>query len=188
MRKKKDKNDSMNSHQDFMRLLFIDYRKLVLKKLHQRLTDIPTIEDLSQDVFIRLINNVEVLLTLEKPALVNYICQTTDSIVIDWIRSNTQSLKILPLDEARDYTETETAGVELTIIDRVDAEIILVLLEQLEEIDQRLMIGYYFMEYKVKELSEMYQCSESYINTRMSRARKRLLRLYKMRGDESNEQ
>jgi len=186
MRKKRQPNDVTDFHQEFIQLLFIDYRKLVLKKLHQRLNDISTIEDLSQDVFIRLIKNVEVLMTLEKPALVNYICQTTDSIVIDWARSNKAPNRVLSLDEMADCIDTEPACFETSVIERLDAERVLVLMEQLAEIDQQLLVGYYFMEYSVKELAELHHCSESKVMTRMFRARKRLLHLYNMRGDESD--
>ena len=188
MRRKKDSTESINANQKFIHLLFVDYRKLVFSRLNNRLTDPLTIEDLSQEVYIRLICNVDSLLKLEKPALVSYICQTTESIIIDWMRKNVTTYEFLSLEELDDCPEPLNSSVELIVLDRIDAEVVRVLMEQLDEIDQNLLVGYYFMHYTAKELSEIYQCSESNINTRMSRARKRLLHLYKMRGDESNEQ
>lgn len=188
MRKKKDNNESINANQEFIHLLFVDYRRLVFSRLRNRLTDPHTIEDLSQEVYIRLICNANALLKLEKPALVSYICQTTESIVIDWIRKNVTTYEFLSLEELDDCPEPLNASVELVVLDRIDAEVVRVLMEQLDELDQNLLVGYYFMHYTVKELAEIYQCSENNVNTRMSRARKRLLHLYKMEGDESNEQ
>lgn len=188
MRKKKDNDEIINSNQEFMHLLFIDYRKLVLRRLHDCLSDPHTIEDLSQDVFTRLISNIGVLHKLEKPALVNYICQTTESVIIDWLRKNYTTDKFISLEELDDYPEPLAPSVELVVLDRIDAEMLRTLMEQLEVIDQKLLIGFYFMHHTVKELAEIYHCSPNNVMTRMSRARKRLLHLYKMRGNESDEQ
>ena len=88
-----------------------------------------------------------------------------------------------------DYEEhlIDFTNIELVLAQNEKEEIISNELDVLKQEDREIFIEYYYAEKSIKEISKIYNMSESKVKSKLFRVRKRLNKILNKRGYGSNE-
>lgn len=173
-----DRTFILELYQEFYRLMFSTAGKYSL--------DYDSCEEVVQESLLKLINKVSLLKELPRTVLASYIVSTTKNTAINYIknknrqRAQTSSFEdeivssleapIPSLDELMQLIESQ---------DRLEA-----VLEQISEEDRILLEGKYILDYSDEVLAGMLNCKPNSIRMKLTRARRRALKLLVKEGDE----
>ncbi|MCI9063674.1 MAG: sigma-70 family RNA polymerase sigma factor, partial [Clostridia bacterium] len=142
---------------------------------------IEKVEEITLDVFLTLWKNTSKL--------------DTNSIMSAYIAGITKNLiklkyrKIKFLDNIDDYEDkiVDLSNIEMVLSNNEKYMIIMEELRNLKSEDKEVFISYYNNEIKIKDLSKIYNMSESKIKSKLYRVRKKLNKKLKERGYGINE-
>ncbi len=121
-------------------------------------------EDLTQEVFIKVIRSIDKFDLKGKAKFSTYIITLSRNCYIDYYRKNKKSIKDIPMDE---NLTLQCNSVEEVVIDEIYTKGVIQGLEELPE-EQRLVIKLKYLEgLTLKEISERLELEEKTIKSRI---------------------
>ena len=153
------------------------YQKSVHAFVWRKIGDFHHAEEITQDIFLQVHKKLP---TLKDPhQFAGWLYVIANRLCIDWMRKKkltVQSIEDTPKAEIEKsaYTRYLSEQQQIETSER-RREIVTKLLAKLPESERTVVTLYYLGEMKVKEISKFLGVSVSTINTRLHRARKRLL-------------
>ena len=153
------------------------YQKSVHALVWRKIGDFHHAEEITQDIFLQVHKKLP---TLKDPhQFAGWLYVIANRLCIDWMRKKkltVQSIEDTPTAEIEKsaYTRYLSEQRQIETSER-RREIVTKLLARLPESERAVVTLYYLGEMKVKEISKFLGVSVSTINTRLHRARKRLL-------------
>lgn len=168
------------SDREFISGLYIQYYPIMKKKAYEITCDINVIDDIIHDAFIKLLDKIPILRSLNCYKQTSYIVTTIKNTAIDHVRKRNINADKQFLGEENDMTETieDTAmTAEEAYIVREDSENLGELMCKLSKRDRDLLYNKYIFELSNKEISELMDIPINNIRQYLVRARKRALRL-----------
>lgn len=170
---------------EFIRDLYENYYPIMKKKAYEMTNDYSVVGDLINDAFIKLINKVEVLRSLECGSRTSYIVYTVRNVCIDYIRKQARQSEHMFLGISDDLTDSISdakAAVEEICSTKEDYEELGKALYQLSERDKNLLYYKYNLELKDKEIADIMDISENNIRQYLTRARRRAYKILTDKG------
>jgi RNA polymerase sigma-70 factor (ECF subfamily) len=140
---------------------------------------------LLQDVLVKLIGKVSVLMTLERCKLVSYIVCTVRNTAINRLHHRTivnHHIDGQELTEDIFPADYEERSVENTVLFSLQMEEFGRILALLPDSDERLLRGKYMLSLSDSELAEMLHCKPSSIRMMLTRARRKAYALLEKEG------
>ena len=153
-------------YQEFCRLMFFTAQKYLSAPLQQ--------EEVVQESLSKLIEKVDTLRTLQPAVLASYIVATVRNTAISLLRAQARQGQVVNL---------ETLDEEPTSQESMDEA--LILQEELAPLRaiRLLLEGKYLLEYSSAELGERLGCQSASVRMKLTRARRRALKLMKKGGN-----
>lgn len=164
------------------------YKKLIYHLVMQYETKSSDIDDLLQDVVLRLMNYIPTLMKIgDSPSrAANYIALTVKSVYVDRFRAKrSENCVVLPvgiLEEIYEDSPSRSASRDL-IAAQWDVEL---LRKKLPKRDWDILLGKYIMGYSDKELAVQCGCSQDSIRMALTRARRNARKLLDDEGGDEN--
>lgn len=171
-------NVRTSDDKDFMLALYNEYQRLMYHTARKYCGDVYDCEEVVQEVVLKLINKISLLRTLEEKALAGYVSVAVRNTAITWLRKKSREHKFFVNwpEEANDLPDTEL-GIEETLILKEKTASMLEIWDLLSEEDRFLLEGRYILQYSDNELAEMIGCKASSLRMKLSRVRRKALKL-----------
>jgi RNA polymerase sigma-70 factor (ECF subfamily) len=163
---------------DFIIHIYNEYGRLMYYIAHQMLPDRQQCEDVIQESLTNLIAKVDILKTLTKPKLTNYIVVTVRHTAINAsCRQNREKRYTEPLSEtSEDFLPTSPSSIDI-LLRNERIEDLRKAMKVLRPDEQRLLEGKYFLGYDDNRLSEICECSPGSVRMKLTRARRKILNI-----------
>lgn len=139
------------------------------------------IEEVLLDVFLTLWKNQEKL-DINK-SMSAYISGITKNLIKYKYRQCKENQNIEEYEEKL----IDSLNIEIMILQNERQNVIAEELEKIKQEDKEIFIEYYYDDKSIKEISKIFNMSESKIKSKLFRVRKRLNKVLKKRGYSSNE-
>ena len=157
------------------------YKKRILGTIYRLIGHGDDIEDIGQDVFVRLYFSLDQLRTAE--VFEPWLYRLTVNAAYDYLRKKRRnpSVRMADLSEEQITAADATASGKQLSEDRQKGDIVeltSILLDQVSEEDRILLTLKEVEGLSLKELEKIYQVNENALKVRLFRARKRVLRAY----------
>lgn len=170
----------------FINNLYIKFYPILRNQVIKITNNHSVVDDLIQDVFIRLIRHVDTLLLLDKAALATYIYATITSVSLDFIRKSSKYREI-PYDEfmSEKYMTVQPyiLSVEESYIIKEKSEELSDAISKLPRRDQILLEGKYFLEFSQREIAVYTDIPYANVASCLSRAKRKLLKIIRKERD-----
>ena len=154
--------------------LYDDYYRLVRKIISKIVQKSEDLDDLVQDAFIRLIEKIPLLRTLDHCRKTAYIAYTSKSIAINYIKHrdvvNSHAFYGME-DDVSETISNEQDDLEDQIIHQLDVENLCNSLLRLPESQKDILVFKYFLEMKDPEIAEVLGISPKSVPQYVKRAR-----------------
>lgn len=139
------------------------------------------VEEIIIDVYLTLWNNRE-RLDINK-SMSAYIAGITKNLMLKKCRNKKQ------IENIEDYSEqlSSIQNIELDYLESQQNQLIMNELEKMKKEDKDIFISYYYEQRKIKEIAIIFALSESKIKSKLFRIRKKLNKILKEGGYDSNE-
>lgn len=181
-------NARTSDDKEFMLALYNEYQRLMYYTARKYCSDINDCEEVVQEVVLKLINKIPLLRTLEEKALAGYVSVAVRNTAITWLRKQAREHKMFVNwpEEASEIPDTDL-GIEESLILKEKKASMLEIWDLMSEEDRFLLEGRYILQYSDNELAEMIGCKASSLRMKMSRVRRKALKLMteRDRGDGS---
>ena len=105
----------------FISDIFVAYERFVYHELKKYIADSWELEDIFQGVFVRLINNIPTLRTLDKPRMIRYIAVTARNSAINYLHRKNR-FEMVPYEDVFDENLLSGNSVEDIVFTKVYAE------------------------------------------------------------------
>ncbi|MNJ56231.1 RNA polymerase sigma factor SigM [compost metagenome] len=164
----------------FLTELYEQYYPIMKRKAYEILQDNTIVDDMIQEAFVRLIDKIPTLRSLEPPKLVSYLVHTIHNITINyaeqrkrqWIKTS------LGMTEERiEQIADKAPSIEEMYNLKEDYEAIGKILHELSERDQMLLYNKYILELNDKELAALMDIQAMNVRSYLTRARRRAMKL-----------
>lgn len=139
------------------------------------------VEEVLLDVFLTLWKNQEKL-DINK-SMSAYISGITKNLIKYKYRQCKENQNIEEYEEKL----IDSLNIEIMILQNEIQNVIAEELEKIKQEDKEIFIEYYYDDKSIKEISKIFNMSESKIKSKLFRVRKRLNKVLKKRGYSSNE-
>lgn len=159
---------------------YTNYIYTIIRNSYINLSD-EDVEEIVLDVFLTIWNNQNKLDINKK--LSSYIVGITRNLIKKKYRNYTTN------DNIEDYEEqlVDLTNIELIFLENEKQKVILNELEKMKNEDKEIFIQYYYEERSIKEISKIFNMSESKVKSKLFRIRKKLKKVLNGRGDGTNE-
>lgn len=168
-----------HSAQEFFRDFYDEHKRLIYYLAMQHTPPGTDVDDLVQDVVLRLLDYIPTLMKLRsnRNRLVAYLSLTVRSAYVDHIRSDPpERLTIIPIEMLDSICEDE--AIHQSSVSHMAAHWDVTLLrDRLSSRDWNLLTGKYMMGYSDQELAQHHGCSADSVRMLLSRARKNARKL-----------
>lgn len=165
------------SGRDFTRQLYQDYQALMYATALKYVSDPHAAEDIVQDGLVRLMQKVELLQTLEEYRLAGYVAATVRNTAFNYLKHQ----GIVGQHTAGETDLTETAAEELPLDEMLilaeRSRDLLRIWPRLTPEEQQLLEGKYILGDSDAELAAQFCCKTASIRMKLTRARRKALRL-----------
>lgn len=155
---------------------------LYMKKLAYRITQDPCIaDDLTQEAFIKLIERVSMLQSLDAEKRTYYLSSTIRNISLNYVKRRSNRLKRIYSGALENLTENiadENVSIENSYLLHENCHQLRQAICQLSGRDQALLHLKYIQELSDKEIAAKLKISEKNIRSYLTRARRRAYKLY----------
>lgn len=159
--------------------LFTEYRQMMFKIAMGILHNKSDAEDVVQDAFLWIINNLEKISQIPCYERGNYFASIIEHRSIDILRKRSRH----PTEDIEEqYELSSDERVEESALSSVTVEEIKSALNELSNRDYELLYQYLFKEMTPKEIGEVMGISENNIRVYVQRARKRFAKILHKRG------
>ena len=166
--------------QKFITSLFLEYRCLMFSTVQHFTSDIFEQEDIIQDVLLQLFKKADLLQSLSTPALVCYTITTVKHTAINhMIKRNREQPFFSPIEEAETYVPDLDNPVEDLIFRKDDIGQFYKYFNMLSSNDRRLLFDKYILDLSDNDIAASFNCKPSSIRMKLTRARRKLLQLFK---------
>lgn len=155
------------------------YKKQILKSIYLLVKDKHLAEDISQDVFIRIINSLRNGHYTEEGKFIHWARRIAHNLCIDYFAKIKRNPTIKPTDD-RDIFDTldfSITAIDSFIIDNQTSHEIRSMIDLLREEQREIIILRYYADLSFKQIAKLSNCS---INTSLSRMNYALLNIRKM--------
>ena len=160
-----------------------DYTNYIYTIIRNSYVNLPyeDVEEIVLDVFLTIWNNQNKLDINKK--LSSYIVGITRNLIKKKYRNYVTN------DNIEDYEEqlVDLTNIELIFSENEKQKVILNELEKMKNEDKEIFIQYYYEERNIKEISKMFNISESKVKSKLFRVRKKLKKVLNGRGYGTNE-
>ena len=160
-----------------------DYTNYIYTIIRNSYVNLPDedVEEIVLDVFLTIWNNQSKLDINKK--LSSYIVGITRNLIKKKYRN------YITNDNIEDYEDqlVDLTNIELIISENEKQKVILGELEKMKNEDKEVFIQYYYEERNIKEISKMFNISESKVKSKLFRIRKKLKKVLNGRGYGTNE-
>lgn len=176
------------SEYEFFYEFYEKYKKLIyhlVKKYEARSSDV---DDLVQDVVLRLMNYIPNLMKIRDSSsrVANYIALTVKSVYVDRLRaSQSENCVVLPIEILEAIYEDSPNRPASPGLTAAQWDVAL-LRENLSKRDWDVLLGKYILGYSDKELADQCGCSQDSIRMALTRARRNARKLLDERGGDKN--
>ena len=164
----------------FMLNLYNNYFALVRKTTYSIVRDSKNVEDLINDTFIKLIEKVPILRTLDCCKTASYVVYTTRSVAINFIKHRDVQNKHIYYGGDTDLSE-DLPGLEDTIDDRLiykeDIESLSHAIMKLPEKQKDLLYFKYILRMNDSEIAENFGINPDSVRQYLTRARREAKKL-----------
>lgn len=158
------------------------YRKRVLGTVYRLIGRSEDVEDVSQEVFVRVYNSLD---QLRSPDVFEpWLYRLTVNAAYDYLRRRrrNQSVRMADISEEQVVIADAVESGKRDLEEREQAELrefLDLLLDQVKEEDRILLTLKEVQGLTLKELAEIYDANENALKVRLFRARQRVLKAYK---------
>ena len=159
---------------------YSNYVKTIIRNSYINLSN-EDVEEVVIDVFLTLWRNQDKL-DINK-SMSSYISGVTKNLIKYKYRQSKENLNIEEYEE----NLVEVSNMEVILSHNEKRNIITEELKKVKKEDSEIFIEYYYDDRSVKEISKIFNMSESKIKSKLFRVRKRLKKALKKRGYSSNE-
>lgn len=159
--------------------LFSEYRQMMFNIAMGILHNKSDAEDVVQDAFLWIINNLEKISQIPCNKTASYIAIITEHHSLNKIKKQNNH----PLDDIDEHQELSSdVSVEKAAIDKITVEKIKQTLCLLSEKDRYILQLHFFEQRSDSEISEIMGLPEKSVRVYVHRARKRLLKILEKEG------
>lgn len=157
----------------FMEHLFVQYHRLMYRKIIEILHDPWATDDVMQSVLEKLIDKVKELREKDRDRLVNYIISACKNRARNYIRDKGNKHEFV-LDEYWDHEDIENSryAIELRFEKEAELERLAKIWPKLDERSQYLLEGRYILEKSPDQMAKELGLKPDSIRMALSRARK----------------
>lgn len=168
----------LEMYQQFYRLMFSTVRKYCM--------DSDVCEEVVQESLLKLIQKTDILKCMEQAVLASYIVSTARNTAIDYLKSREKQNAHNSSLEDEAYSDLESPDIPLDelmyFVER--KEYLAKVFNQLSAEDRELLEGKYFFDYTDDYLAKLIGCKKNSVRMKLTRARRRVLKLVEKEGDE----
>lgn len=169
------------SNKEFIEKIYKKYNRLMFSTAHHYLSNLNDREDVVQDAIVHLCGKVDLLRTLPDHALPAYITYTTKNVAINHLRHQAVVDKYMQLLADDNIDAQSVTPQDYTLLAELKTDLAKVW-ACLSEQDQELLYRKYIFGQDNVELANIFRCREDTLRMRLSRARKRAVKLIKEEG------
>lgn len=159
----------------FMMNLYQNYYGLVRKTVYNITHDLNTLEDLSNDIFLKLIEKVSLIRQLDRCKTTTYVVYTSRSVAINFIKRRDVKKKHSYYGDNTDLAE-EIPGHEDSIEDRIihqeEIEAMGNAILKLPEKQKDLLYFKYILEMDDNKIAEIFDIAPDSVRQYLTRARR----------------
>jgi RNA polymerase sigma-70 factor, ECF subfamily len=165
--------------------LIIHYHPFVSKFLIKLTGDYLLVEDLAQDVFLKMIRCIDTYDGNGKAKLSTYLLTIARNTYIDYLRKEKRLAQLEAVNQ--DYFQSiAVPGFENMIVDRIYCRDIMKQIEQLTE-EQKIAIHLKYIEgLTLKEIGELLQVESKTVKSRIHNGMAKLKKRMGLRGEEND--
>ncbi|HAQ41181.1 MAG TPA: sigma-70 family RNA polymerase sigma factor [Clostridiales bacterium] len=164
----------------FMLDLYKNYYNLVRKTIYGITHNMEDIEDLIDDVFVKLIEKITIVRTLDCYKISSYIVYTARSISINYIKHKQVERKYMYFDESIETREDILSygdQVEKRILRQEEVELLSAAITKFPQAQKDLLYFKYILEMSDKEIAEIFGISPDSVRQYLTRARRNAKKL-----------
>ena len=163
---------------DFMESLYYSYQRLMYSEIRKILHNSWDVEDVLQNVMLKLINKLPLLRSLGRDQLVNYIISTARNTALNYVRDKKRVTQFA-FDESIDSLDasrmSHTALERLELIEMMQA--VGEAWAQLDEKYKRVLEMKYILELSNEEIAKEFDIGPNSVRMLLTRARNQLKKL-----------
>lgn len=171
----------------FMEQLYLDFERLMFSKVKSFVSNPADQEDLIQECLINLMKKIETIRKMPRCVLSGYIVITIRNTAIDYLRRQARKAEEASLEkwaEESDFEpEDETLPLDDFMIQGELREQFAALWPRLPEEDHILLEGKYILGLTDAELAQTLGCKVSSVRMKLTRARRKALKLLQDGGE-----
>jgi RNA polymerase sigma-70 factor (ECF subfamily) len=165
--------------------LIIIYHPFVSKFLLKLTGNQQLAEDLTQDVFVKMIRNIDTYNIHGKARFSTYLLTVAKNTYIDYLRKEKRLSQFETVDQ-NFLEKIATPGFENALIDRMYSQDIMKHVELLSE-EQKIAIHLKYIEgLTLKEISQLLQVESKTIKSRIHNGTKKLKKILGLRSDKND--
>ncbi len=160
----------------FMEQLYMDYHKLMYAQVRRLTKDNYDVEEIVQESLLHLIEKVNLLQSLPKDRLVNYIISTARYTGYAYFRKRRRN-ELISFDDvefAQADCQTSMNGLDELVIQKIENEQLYYVWTSLKERDQMLLNMKYILGYTNKEIAKVFDVKPESIRMMLTRAKRNL--------------
>lgn len=169
---------------DFILKIYKNYYSYARKKIYDITHDNERIEDLIDDVFVKLIEKISVIRTLSSCSLTSYVVFTIRSVSINYNNHKNVESKYIcyndDADSALDFLnqiEDDSQSSLERLIHREEAESLSDAVSKLPQNQQDLLYFKYILEMKDEEIAQIFGIASNSVRQYLTRARRNAKKL-----------
>lgn len=175
------KNNRKSSHQSFIETLYEENRILLLNTIRKHVGHCEDCEDIFQEVFIRIIENVDKLIEFSHNKLIAYILLIAHGVSIDYLRKQYRNPEISIDDNVllNAFSNAENLSTINDPFNKVDLSLIM---ETVSPEERMLLIGKYYLGLSGNELASIVGGSAIAVRSQLHRAKKKVFNEWRKAG------
>lgn len=169
---------------DFMLKIYKNYYSYARKKIYDITHDHEKIEDLVDDVFVKLIEKISVIRTLSSCNLTSYVVSTIRSVSINYNNHKNVESKYMYHDNDADLAgdflnniEDDSESSLEILIQQEEAELLSDAISKLPQNQQDVLYFKYILEMKDEEIAEIFGVASNSVRQYLTRARRNAKKL-----------
>jgi len=171
------------SDRTFMLDLYKKYYNLVRKTIFNLTHDNQDIEDLINDVFVKLIDKISIIRSLECCKTTTYVVYTSRSVAINYIKHKQVEKKHMYISDKTDFIEDLYDDSEHKLIQKEEIELLIETVLRLPQNQKDLLYFKYMLEMNDNEISEILGIAPDSVRQYLTRARRNVKKLIEKERD-----
>lgn len=160
----------------FMEQLYEQYHKLIYSQIRKLTIDNYEIDEIMQEVWIRLIEKVNLLQTMPRDRLVSYSISVARYTAFAFFRKK-KRLELIPFEDCGLSWHSEQAldsRLDEVVIQKIEGEKLYFVWTHLKERDQALLNMKYILDYTNDEIAKVLDVKPGSIRMMLTRAKRNL--------------